>query len=204
MKKLLLIGAMLVVGATSFSEVLVKLTEDNQGQKIKYTGQGTMEVTSKGSIIDPTNRLVLVVEPSVSTGADHTALAFDFDKLFKGETRIRESEFIAQVLNDKTPVPILNTNGTSAISADLDDATKDQVLPLMNDNRDKIGAISYAMSGGSGLTNNNTVYKGRVLAQIAIGRDETGNNIESVKTGSFTHSSSSVKVTLTNLKVNKN
>ena len=217
MKKLLLIGAMLIVGATSFSEVLVKLNQEEGAEgKYKYSGQGTMEVGAKGSIIDSTGRVVLIVEPSVSTGADHTALAFDFDKLFKGETRIRESEFVARVENNKTPIPILNSNGASAISADLDDNTKNKVLPLYSDNlsetggddalqlgKQKIGSISYTMSGGSGLTNNNTEYKGKVLARIAIGRDENGAEISSVPTGAFTHSSSSIKVTINELKVDK-
>lgn len=52
MKKLLLIGAMLIVGATSFSEVLVKLNETSTGQQqaYKYSGEGTMEVISRGSM----------------------------------------------------------------------------------------------------------------------------------------------------------
>lgn len=203
MKKLLLIGAMLVLGATSFSEVLTKLEEDNTGKVMKYSGSGKMEVTSKGRIIDPTNRLVLVVEPAVSTGADHTALAFEFGKLTRNDTRIRESEFIAQVLKNKTPIPILKAdNVTPAISSEI---VNGNLQALYNDNRQEIGTIAYALSGGSGLTNNDLLYKGRVKAEIATGRNTAGQQINSgnTPTGTFTHSSSSVKVIIDSLNVSK-
>lgn len=203
MKKLLIIGAILTIGINSFGEVLTKLDEDKSESKVKYSGTGKMEVASKGSILDPANRIVLVVEPSVSTGADHTALAFEFGKLTKNDTRIRESEFIAKVLNNKNPIPILKEGGGSAINSEIENGG---LQALYNDNREEIGTIAYTLSGGSGLVENNKLYRGRVKAEIATGRKTDGSEILSGNTpvGTFSHSSSSIKVSITDLKVEAN
>lgn len=202
MKKLLLIGAIFIVGVTSFSEILIKLNEDvpnpGQGQKYKYTGEGKMEVISRGSILDPTGRVLLVIEPAISTGADHTTLAFDFGKLTRRETRIRESEFIAKILKNKEQIPILNKKGQSAISAEI---LNGEVQELQNINREKIGTIGYALSPASGLETGNILYRGRVKAEIALGRNLTDANIADAPVGSFTHDKSSVKVTVTSINV---
>lgn len=201
MKKFLLIGAMLIVGATSFSEVLVKLTESGKGtaeSPYKYSGEGVMEVGARGSILDPAGKILLVVQPSVSTGADHTALAFDFGRLTRNDTRIRQSEFIAQVLKDGEPMPIVNSGGTSAISATIENG---ELQDLFNEKNEKIGSIKYTLGEMSGLSGDKLTYTGRVKAEIATGRGKDGQQISSgsTPTGSFTHNTSSIKVSVTSV-----
>lgn len=200
MKKLLLIGAMLIVGITS-SAIQIQLTEETtasaDGFK-QYTGEGTMEVGSRGRILDTTDKVVLVVSPASSTGADHTALAFDFGRLTKNETSIKQSEFIAQVLKDDVPIKLVNNNGDSAIKAQI---LNGQLQVLNNEQNKAIGTIKYAMSEMSGLDGDKLTYRGNVKAEISTGRQIGGTNLSDTPTGTFSHNTSSIKVTVTDIKV---
>lgn len=200
MKKLLLIGAMLIVGITS-SAIQIQLTEDgtSTGGKQQYTGEGTMEVGSRGRILDTTGKVVLVVSPASSTGADHTALAFDFGRLTKHETSIKQSEFIAQVLKDDTPIKLVDGNGDSAIKAQI---LNGQLQELRNEQNAAIGTIKYAMSEMSGLDGDKLTYRGNVKAEISTGRQVGGVDLAGdTPTGTFSHNTSSIKVTVTDINV---
>jgi hypothetical protein len=212
MKKLLLIGAMLVVGATSFSNnLLIKLNEDTgtSQQPVKYSGEGVMEIGSRGKIMSPAeNDIVLIVRPAVSTGADHQALAFDFDLLGRKDTKIVQSEFIAEVAKadasgNLTLLPIVkDANGTSAISATVKNG---QLQALYNMKNEKIGSIKYVLSDMSGLAPDKLSYVGRVKAEVATGRDETGAPITSsngsTPLGKFSHSLATINVKVDQINV---
>lgn len=209
MKKLLLIGAMLVVGATSFSNnLLIKLNEDTgtSQQPVKYSGEGVMEIGSRGKIMSPANNdIVLIVRPAVSTGADHQALAFDFDLLGKKDTKIVQSEFIAEVAKADTSgnltlLPIVKDGGASAISATVENG---QLQALYNMKNEKIGSIKYVLSDMSGLAPDKLSYVGRVKAEVATGRDEAGVEIANGNTplGKFSHSLATINVKVDQIKV---
>ncbi len=209
MKKLLLIGAMLVVGATSFSNnLLIKLNEDTgtSQQPVKYSGEGVMEIGSRGKIMSPANNdIVLIVRPAVSTGADHQALAFDFDLLGKKDTKIVQSEFIAEVAKadasgNLTLLPIVKDGGASAISATVENG---QLQALYNMKNEKIGSIKYVLSDMSGLAPDKLSYVGRVKAEVATGRDEAGVEIANGNTplGKFSHSLATINVKVDQIKV---
>lgn len=198
MKKLLLIGAMLIVGASSFGDVLIKLNETNKpaGQKKVYSGEGNLPIISRGNIIKTTGRVTLIVEPITTTGADNTNLEFQFGKLLKGESKVQLGEFRARVLKDNAEIPILKGDKTSAITSEImNEGTKMSApVPVKNVNKTEIGTIFYQLSSGSGLTNENKSYIGKVSAQIALK--------ENTEVGSFTHNTSSVKIKVEDLSLN--
>lgn len=197
MKKLLLIGAMLIVGASSFGDVLIKLNETNKpaGQKKVYSGEGNLPIISRGNIIKTTGRVTLIVEAVTTTGADNTNLEFQFGKLLKGESKVQLGEFKARVLKDNTEIPILTSTNTSAISSEILDNGTAMSAPvtLKNITREDIGTIFYELNPSSGLTNENKSYIGKVSAQLALKPNSA--------VGSFEHTSSSIKVKITDLDI---
>lgn len=204
MKKLLLIGAMLIVGATSFSETLIKLNEDTDN---KYTGEGVMGVSSSGKILDTTGKVILIVTPSSTTGASHTALSFDFGKMTKNDTSIKQSDFTAQVLNNGVPVELLKDAGSgkmvSAVEAEIVDG---ELQSLKNESNQEIGSIRYGLSQMSDLSGDKLTYNGKVIAEVVTGRTTDGSPITGTEgkgtpTGRFSHTASSVKVTIDSIKL---
>lgn len=88
MKKLLLLGAMLVLGATSFS-LEVPVVTGSESATLNLKAQGTILANSG----DP----VLVVEPK-EVGGDTGALLFNFNNLsVGGGAQTLNKDFIAQI-----------------------------------------------------------------------------------------------------------
>lgn len=183
MKKLLLIGAMLIVGATSFSSVVVELKETTNNSK-KWSGEGNMPINSTGTILDATGKAMLVITPVTNAGPDGESMLFDFGSVTRGKELKQIGKFTAEVLTKKEGKIVradLSKSGTT-ITAKLfkgsqmgedsgkrtgiitvTDPTVAAATPPQN-TKNKLVDLSYQLSGSNGLTNNGQTYSGEIVA----------------------------------------
>lgn len=179
MKKLLLIGAMLIVGATSFSAVVEEL---KLGSNSKYSGNGLLPVNSTGKILDPTGRAMLVINPLSSAGPDGESILFNFGSVGRGRVVKQVGTFTAEVLTGKaatdpstTPPTIIKSDLKGKIEVKLSrnggegsnkinkftvkapDATEQEKMKNLVD-------LSYELTGTSGLSGDGKTYNGEILA----------------------------------------
>lgn len=222
MKKLLLLGAMLVLGATSFGYTIELGDTPAAGKTGTYTGNGNLELRSRGNIIDPTNKILLVVKPTISAGADGTSLEFDFGRMTKKQSKSMVGEFTAEVFKGGgnidlglTPVPlkdsnmVVNINGNGSTDANQKQTLKKELYSSTqissedgtDGNRKEIGTVVYTINPSSGVQGQYT-YRGRLTTEITLGRDTDGRDISDVATGTFSDSSAYLYVGVKALTVN--
>lgn len=220
MKKLLLIGAMLIVGATSFSASVTELTEGTDGNVGKYSGTGLLDINSTGKILDPTGRAMLVINPITNAGPDGESMLFDFGSVGRGIEVKQVGSFEAEVLTKKTiqqdeegskkeivksdltnkiTVKLARTGGQ--VSTDGQKVKKFTVISSTSANG-KLVDLSYQLSGTSGLINGGKTYSGEILATAyrPLKTDAT-NDGASYVAGRFDDKSVSLEVTITDVVV---
>lgn len=167
MKKLLLIGAMLIVGATSFSAVSTDLMLDlvSSGGKTTYSGTGRLPIESEGSVMDATNRTVLILTAIDSAGTDGRALTFNFGSVGRGKQEVLVGKFQAKVLDNKNPKSLSGANITVNLERGSE---KGQALDFTVDSTTQTGKklvdLTYELSKGNGLSNGGMTYDGEVIA----------------------------------------
>lgn len=191
MKKLFLL-ALVAVSISSYGEV-ISILEKGSGEK--YSGSGSLTLTSRGEIVNVQDKLYLKLTPTASAGPDMTSLEFNFGQLKAGSTGNVTGKFKAEVFKgaktlpgEDTPIKLTQNNievgffdsslgaisDEDNISTDIlvKDTTDDAVpgTPL------KIGTLQYSLSEGSGLNNNNYTYVGEIVAEVQIEKnvDYTG------------------------------
>lgn len=185
MKKLLLIGAMLIVGATSFSARVIELTKTGGAgtpeDPTQWSGEGNMPINSTGTILDATGKAMLVITPVTNAGADGESMLFDFGSVTRGKELKQIGKFTAEVMtkkNGKIVKANLGAKGTT-VTAKLfqngvdknNHVTKFTVIdpaikPSGNPENDKnkLVDLSYQLSGSNGLTNSGKTYSGEIIA----------------------------------------
>lgn len=207
MKKLLLIGAMLIVGATSFSAVTEILTEGGTDPKY-YSGTGRLPIESEGSILDPTGRVVLVLNAVDTAGTDGEALTFNFGAVGRGKQEVLAGKFQAKVLNG------LKGDGTSE-EVDLKSAVIDVKLERggtkatahkftvnkTGSTTEKLVDLTYELSKANGLSVDGKAYDGEVIATAFRPTLAVDTNSE-YKSGEFIDNSVSLVFDISNLRVN--
>lgn len=198
MKKLLLIGAMLIVGATSFSAVTVNL-----GSGTTYTGTGRLSIESEGSILDSTGRVVLVVNPTDNAGTDGESLMFNFGAVGRGRAETLIGRFEAMVLKDNTKVDISGANITVKLEkngATPQDAHKLTVMKSGTTDK-KLVDLTYELSKANGLDSSGKVYNGEVIASAFRPLKQTG-GADGYVDGEFIDNSINLVFDIANLTVN--
>lgn len=173
MKKLLMIGAILVLGATSFAGVSVEL--DKTGDT--YGGTGKMTVGSTGMAVEGTNNGTLVVTPTMSAGADGTSLEFSFGDLVKGTTSTVTGRFTAEIIKeDGIAVALKDSIKSYLETADSPDTkgtqTRIQDIQLTSGNANEVGKLSYELTNK--VNNNDKTYEGEIIAKVTADGANTG------------------------------
>lgn len=216
MKKLLLLGAMLIVGATSFGYVVELGDTPSEGKSETYNGSGNLELRSRGNIIDPTNKVLLVVKPTISAGPDNTSLEFNFGRMTVSDSKSMVGEFTAEVFKggggpslELTPVPlqdsnmVVNINGNSSTVSGQQTQVKKELYSSIQDSsgeRKEIGTVVYTINPSSGVQGKYT-YRGRLTTEVTLGQKTTGDIISDIATGTFVDNSAYVYVGVKNLEV---
>lgn len=214
MKKLLLMGAMLIVaGATSYGSILAKLEGTDvpaqQPEKVAYNGSANLPLRSRGSIINPVNRVILVVKPTVSAGPDGGSLEFNFGQLTKTDTKSMTGKFTAEVFKGgssptaaMTPVKltdtnmVVNLNGNGSTTGGQNQTVKRPLYSsvVTSKNPTEIGMINYTLAASNGVQGNYT-YQGTLVSEVTLGTKTDGTDISSqVVAGSFLDNSTYIYV----------
>lgn len=215
MKRLLLLGAMLIASASSYAltvklEGVDKPAAPGPATHKVYNGSANLPLNSSGNIIDPTNKMLLVVKPTVSAGADGGSLEFDFGRMTKDATKSLVGKFTAEVFKGGdnsnnigqadfyTPIKLTDANVVVNLNGKMDTNVKNIVNPLYSStldtttgpaagNRKEIGKIAYTIAPSSGVQGN-YVYEGILNTEVTLGKKTGGGTAEFV-TGTFTDNS---------------
>lgn len=186
MKKLLL-GALLVVGATSFGAVL---TEDAGGTT--YSGSETLMLRASGNIVDVTTTPTLVVEPT-GTATGGGAIDFIFGSMvMDGQPKYATGAFTAKVIKDDGQKDVLVPIETTEIDAKLAGGTVDGSGKLTNiklvdtGTGTSIGDLVYTLAFAPNT--DKTIYTGTITAEVTP-----------TAVGTFLNREGSVDVIVTNL-----
>lgn len=125
MKKYLL-GALLLIGATSFGAVAVPVTNSGSGS----TGTATADLPVKvvGTVLDSTTSKILVVTALKNAGVSGGTLEFDFGNLIGGQSQQLDGTFKVEVMGNGKPMTLTNTPtvtlvGGTAVGSDNKKAT---------------------------------------------------------------------------------
>lgn len=216
MKKLLLLGAMLIVGATSMADVIVDLGDGEGG---KANGVGYLPIVSQGEVVNVKDKYFLRITPLSNIGSDGSSLLFNFGTLKSGDEKSLIGKFDVQVLKggakgeetpqtlsastvkvgfnkgDATDTDITDPSGITSITSDIRLATNGDgqgggaTAPI-------IGNIDYTLTGNF---EGKTKYIGNVQADIRIKADGTID--DDSKVGTFIDRTQMVAVSIKELVV---
>lgn len=186
MKKMLLIGAMLVLGATSFGQRVADLGTGT-GPK---TGGTKLDIMVIGEVVDQ-NKHVLVISPITNAGADNNTIEFNFGAMPLGSTSTMVGRFKAEVFKSgdhSTPIALtgstINVGVVGTADSELTNQSKINLslTSIENDgtgNGKDLGDLTYELStganGNNGLVNADKTYEGTVTATVTMGTTNTGN-----------------------------
>jgi hypothetical protein len=213
MKKLLLIGAMLIVGATSFSASVYELTKTGGAgtpeDPTQWSGEGNMPINSTGTILDATGKAMLVITPVTNAGPDGESMLFDFGSVTRGKELKQIGKFTAEVMTKKDGEIVkadLSKAGTSIevklFHGSLEGANGGKSIakftvtdPAVAGTKNKLVDLSYQLSGSNGLTNSGKTYSGEILATAyRPEKADTTNGGENYISGRFDDKSVTLQV----------
>ena len=190
MKKILLIGAMLVLGAVSFGKDYILQETSTK----TYDGKATMKLIVDGKAISPVEGAYLEIVPVMSKGPNGTSMEFRFGDLKPGEVAVTEGSFYAEV---KEYTPKLQPDSgfdenklkfTSVATSNIGMTAGQIYVGLKKgtnyankqDSSVSVAAsgkadatITYELLGTSGLTGNNDRYEGYIKSTVAVAKAAT-------------------------------
>lgn len=188
MKKLLL-GALLIVGVTSFGAVSSELKGTGT-----YSGSGSLGLVSRGEVVDATGKIMLIITPTVSAGADGTSLAFEHGQILVGGSSELTGKFEAKVVTGKQNeiVPITDSELSVKLYADGTNIGTETTQGSYSANPINLvgptgSTLAYQLTNDSGLQGN--IYRGTILSKVEAG--DTA--------GTFLDRGSKIEVTVTDL-----
>lgn len=188
MKKLLLLGAILMLGSFAYGS---SVNEINGTE-----GRGSLGLITTGSAMDVTNSVVLEVRPTLSAGIDGNSLEFNFGDLLPGASEVRTGKFKAQVLNKGVPV-VLSNNTLKVNVMGNNGAEMEAQQDLKNTAGVAVGKILYSKAGGSGFIDTGKTYEGIITSAVNINSDENAQ-------GTFSDSGAFVKIQVNQLEIPNN
>lgn len=202
MKKLLLLGAILALGATAFGQ---KYTLSGNGTS-GYNGTSNLKIISEGHILEaPTDPMLEVVVSTALGGGND--IRFDFGNLYVGDTATQRGEFTARIVKN-TETEAGNPPKFEALPVEDDVFNADLSVPA-NAVDDPTGFKSYKLYDVKnvsavvtdddviGTIGYNLTFK-RASASDFIG--DIVAKVDAQKVGYFLDTKSSIDVTVTNYK----
>ncbi len=187
MKKYLL-GALLVIGATSFGAVAVPVT----GTDSAGTAKADLPVKVVGTVLDSKTSKVLVVTPMKNAGVSSGSLEFDFGNLIEGQNQQLDGTFKIEVMGNGKPVelttaPTVALEGGTAVGGDNKKATVE--VNTGNTTKQNDVTLTYTLSTLAKQSDNSYLGTLTVGAKVETGAD----------TGTFVDASVGVKVKVDNV-----
>lgn len=211
MKKLLMLGAILILGTVGYGAKSADIIQDGSNN---YVADTTLTLRTKGNVVDTTNNTVLVITPMNGTGANNDKLMFHFGSIAPGETTTLKGRFKAEVIREeKAGMP----DGPFTFTTKYGQLTKDNIKVGLAEktgtadpditktkvtiaNRQvnergtntKIGSITYTLSNASGIQDSGRAYEGEIISTFTADKTAKGN---------FTDTGVMVVVNVTNVEV---
>lgn len=109
MKKILLLGALLILGTVSFGKTEI-IQEDTPGGT--YSGNSSLQLITEGNAVSPVDGVWLEIAPMSSAGTQNNSIEFQFGELKAGQVLTAEGSFYAEV-KQYTTTPDEGGAGTS-------------------------------------------------------------------------------------------
>lgn len=160
MKKLLMIGAILVMGTLGYAAQTTEL-DPTAG-----TGKTSLSLKTTGNVVSAANKVMLVITPTRSAGPNGDSLDFNFGTLVEGQSNTLIGKFTAEVItgdaqrkygvltSDNLTVKLMK--GTSKL-----DKFDNQVK---NSDGQTVATVSYTLTDASKITNSGRTYEGEIEA----------------------------------------
>lgn len=217
MKKLLMLGAILILGTVGYGAKKADIIQDADGN---YIADTTLTLRTKGNVVDTTNNAVLVITPMNGTGASNDKLMFHFGSVAPGETTTLKGRFKAEVIKEEKgaePDATFTTKygqltkenikvglaektgttdpeiGVSKVSIKDRKVYERGVVPTPEGNpTNNIGTITYTLSNASGIQDSGRAYEGEIISTFTANETAKGN---------FTDTGVMVVVNVTNVEV---
>lgn len=191
MKKILFLGALLIIGASSFGKTEILQPTETGGNT--YNGETKLQLIADGNALDPTSGAWLEIGPIMSKGSNGSSLEFRFGELMKGDTATTEGSFYAEVkeYDDRKTATKLKFTGVADDSSSMEDGEIYVALRKSGSGSDKEGAtvtsnVSVAASNKKdatitynltetkgGLVGSKDRYEGYVQSTIAVEKGAT-------------------------------
>lgn len=181
MKKLLMIGAVLVMGTLGYGAQRADLNVDGSN---KGTADTTLTLRTKGTVKDMATNAHLVITPLNSTGAIGDKLLFHFGSVAPDSTTILKGKFKAEVLKQDANGDIkygtlTDTNikvGLAEKTGTTDPEVKDMKAKISDRSvkergttNVEIGKISYELTSASGVKDGGKAYEGEIISTFVAG-----------------------------------
>lgn len=178
MKKLLMIGAILVMGTMSYAGAYTDLAEDG-------TGSTTLTLKTTGNVVSAANKALLVIIPTLSAGASGDALEFNFGSLIPGANTTLRGKFQAQVITDSSSkgrkygilkegnsggnikVGLVQNGNTSSLKESITVQAKNSSARDMAD-------LVYTLTPASGVKDSGKTYEGEIESTLIAKKENTG------------------------------
>lgn len=197
MKKLLMIGSILILGMTAFAGVEADL--NNGGSGNIYNGKARMSIGSRGFATDGTTNGTLIVTPTLNGGGDGTSLEFSFGDLKRGDERKVTGRFKAEVVNREGKLATLTMSNvdvtleTVTIGDDGNSNITELSAPITLNNAagQRLGTLFYEVTNTK-LNNSDRTYEADIISTVTI--DKTASN-----TGTFDNNTVRAKIAVTGL-----
>lgn len=205
MRKLLMMGAILLIGSLGYGAQSADVIYDGEN----YKADTTLTLKTTGNVVDAVTNAVLVITPLNGTGAYGDRLMFNFGDMAPGDKTTLTGKFKAEVIQRKAEEPTEIMYGkldTTNITVGLveNNGAKNNVEMKTTITRDvnnkgttdsKLGTISYTLGNGSGIKNSGRTYEGEILSTFIA---DTG-----AKSGNFSDTGVVVKVDVKNVALEK-
>lgn len=200
MRKLLMMGAILLVGSLGYGAQSADVIYDGQN----YKADTTLTLKTTGNVVDAVTNAVLVITPLNGTGAYGDRLMFNFGDMAPGDKTTLTGKFKAEVIKRKavesTEIMYGKLDTTNIKVGLVENGGNMQTTITRNVNNrgttgSKLGTISYTLGNGSGIKNSGRTYEGEILSTFTA---DTGDI-----SGNFSDTGVVVKVDVTNVALEK-
>lgn len=161
MKKLLMIGAILVMGTLGYAAQTTEL-DPTAG-----TGKTSLSLKTTGNVVSAASKVLLVITPTRSAGPNGDSLDFNFGTLTEGQSNTLIGKFTAEVITGDAAdrkYGILDSNNLTVKlmkGTDKQDSFDNQVK---NRNGETVATVSYTLTDASRITNSGRTYEGEIEA----------------------------------------
>lgn len=189
MKKLLMIGAILIMGTLGYASQTTEL-DPTAG-----TGKTSLSLKTTGNVVSAANKVMLVITPTRSAGPNGDSLDFNFGTLVEGQSNTLIGKFTAEIITGDTDrkYGILDSSNLSVNLKKGTELKTEFDNQVKNSDGQTVATVSYTLTDASKITNSGRTYEGEIEATAIPNTDG--------HTGLFVDRELNVNVKVTSIKM---